>query len=51
MSDAGVTRRDASGAAVPLPSRPVRIVSLVPSITELLFDLGLDARIVGATRF
>jgi ABC-type Fe3+-hydroxamate transport system substrate-binding protein len=35
--------------------RPVtghaRIVSLVPSITELLFDLGLDAHIVGRTGF
>jgi iron complex transport system substrate-binding protein len=44
-------RRDASGVEVALPSRPVRIVSLVPSITELLFALGLDARIAGITRF
>lgn len=28
-----------------------RIVSLVPSLTELLFDLGLDDSIVGRTRF
>lgn len=28
-----------------------RIVSLVPSLTELLFDLGLDAEIVGLTKF
>lgn len=28
-----------------------RIVCLVPSITELLFDLGLDAQIVGRTGF
>ncbi|MCD6366516.1 MAG: ABC transporter substrate-binding protein [Bacteroidales bacterium] len=28
-----------------------RIVSLVPSITELLFDLGLDDKIVGVTKF
>jgi iron complex transport system substrate-binding protein len=27
------------------------IVSLAPSVTELLFDLGLEDRIVGATRF
>jgi iron complex transport system substrate-binding protein len=27
------------------------IVSLAPSVTELLFDLGLEGRIVGATRF
>jgi ABC-type Fe3+-hydroxamate transport system substrate-binding protein len=30
---------------------PQRIVSLVPSITELLFDLGLGSRIVGKTKF
>ncbi len=27
------------------------VVSLAPSVTELLFDLGLEDRIVGATRF
>ncbi len=30
---------------------PNRIVTLVPSLTELLFDLGLGHRIVGRTRF
>lgn len=30
---------------------PQRIVSLVPSQTELLFDLGLDDRVVGITKF
>ncbi len=30
---------------------PQRIVSLVPSITELLFDLGLREKIIGITRF
>jgi ABC-type Fe3+-hydroxamate transport system substrate-binding protein len=30
---------------------PRRIVSLVPSITELLFDLGLDQQLVGCTKF
>lgn len=33
----------------PLPVS--KIVSLVPSLTELLFDLGLSERIVGRTRF
>ncbi len=28
-----------------------RIVSLVPSLTELLFDLGLDDEVVGRTKF
>lgn len=30
---------------------PRRIVSLVPSQTELLFDLGLDSEVVGITKF
>ncbi len=30
---------------------PVRIISLVPSQTELLFDLGLENYIVGITKF
>lgn len=30
---------------------PKRIISLVPSQTELLFDLGLDQEIVGLTKF
>jgi ABC-type Fe3+-hydroxamate transport system substrate-binding protein len=34
-----------------LPYIPKRIVSLVPSQTELLFDLGLDIETVGITKF
>ncbi len=30
---------------------PSRIISLVPSKTELLFDLGLDEEVVGITKF
>ncbi|MFN3916811.1 MAG: ABC transporter substrate-binding protein [Flavobacteriales bacterium] len=30
---------------------PLRIVSLVPSQTELLFDLGLEERAIGVTKF
>jgi iron complex transport system substrate-binding protein len=47
----GARRRDASGAEIALCASPVRIVSLVPSVTELLFALGLEARIAGVTRF
>src|SRR5882762_4893962 len=36
---------------VDLPSTPKRIISLVPSQTELLFDLGLDEEIIGITKF
>ena len=43
--------RDAAGT-VHAPAPPdARIVSLVPSITELLFDLGAGARVVGRTPF
>ncbi len=34
-----------------LPYVPRRIISLVPSQTELLFDLGLGTRVVGVTKF
>ncbi|EDP94813.1 helical backbone metal receptor [Kordia algicida OT-1] len=34
-----------------LKKTPKRIVSLVPSQTELLYDLGLEDRIVGITKF
>jgi ABC-type Fe3+-hydroxamate transport system substrate-binding protein len=40
---AGVQHRPATG--------DVRIVSLVPSLTELLFDLGIGDRVVGRTAF
>ncbi len=36
---------------VTLRANPQRIISLVPSISELLFHLGLDARIAGITRY
>lgn len=36
---------------ITLPALPQRIISLVPSQTELLFDLGLEERIVGLTKF
>ncbi|MEL6823119.1 MAG: helical backbone metal receptor, partial [Calditrichota bacterium] len=36
--------------SISLKNTPKRIVSLVPSQTELLYDLGLDAEVVGITR-
>lgn len=42
---------DAMGRSVELPATPQRIVSLVPSVTEILFALDLGDRIVGVTRF
>ncbi|SNC67422.1 substrate-binding protein [Hymenobacter gelipurpurascens] len=42
---------DQMGRRVAVPFPPQRIVSLVPSQTELLFDLGLGERVVGVTKF
>jgi iron complex transport system substrate-binding protein len=42
---------DQLGNSIMLNGVPQRIVSLVPSLTELLFDLGLESRIVGITKF
>jgi hypothetical protein len=42
--------RDSAGV-LHAPAHAARIVSLVPSITELLFDLGLSDRVVGRTGF
>lgn len=42
---------DAAGVAHEIAGASARIVSLVPSITELLFALGLDRHIVGRTGF
>ncbi|RYZ91870.1 MAG: cobalamin-binding protein [Sphingobacteriaceae bacterium] len=36
---------------VNISSTPKRIISVVPSQTELLFDLGLDTEITGITKF
>jgi ABC-type Fe3+-hydroxamate transport system substrate-binding protein len=44
-------RRDAVGVVHPIAPRDARIVSLVPSLTELLFELDLGAQIVGRTGF
>jgi ABC-type Fe3+-hydroxamate transport system substrate-binding protein len=43
--------KDQLNNSVSINSPPRRIVSLVPSQTELLFDLGLDNEIVGITKF
>ena len=39
------------GRRVSLSCLPKRIVSLVPSQTELLYDLGLNEEVVGITKF
>ncbi|RZS96102.1 ABC transporter substrate-binding protein [Cecembia calidifontis] len=42
---------DQMNRTVNIPEHPQRIVSLVPSQTELLVDLGLEERLVGLTKF
>jgi ABC-type Fe3+-hydroxamate transport system substrate-binding protein len=42
---------DQTGYRTQLTKEPQRIVSLVPSQTELLYDLGLEDRVLGVTRF
>jgi iron complex transport system substrate-binding protein len=42
---------DETGRVVNIPDKPQRIVSLAPGITETLFELGLEKRIVGVTGY
>lgn len=42
---------DQIGRSIELKELPRRIISLVPSQTELLFNLGLDEEVVGITKF
>lgn len=42
---------DQTGRTLQLKAAPERIISLVPSQTELLADLGLDRQVVGITKF
>lgn len=42
---------DQLGNQLNIDDTPSRIVSVVPSITELLYDLGLGDKVVGCTKF
>jgi ABC-type Fe3+-hydroxamate transport system substrate-binding protein len=42
---------DQTGKKIEIPSAPKRIISLVPSQTELLFDLELTTEVIGITKF
>lgn len=46
-----LTFTDMMGQILQFTTPPKRIVSLVPSQTELLFDLGLGERVVGVTKY
>jgi iron complex transport system substrate-binding protein len=45
------TTRDMTGRDVTLAASPQRIVSLVPSVTEILYALGAEHLLVGVTDF
>jgi len=45
------TFTDQMGREIDVDFPPKRIISIVPSQTELLFDLGLDQEIIGLTKF
>lgn len=42
---------DMMGREINVPVLPQRIISLVPSQTELLYDLDLDTEVIGITKF
>lgn len=42
---------DQISSRLPVSVYPQRIISLVPSVTELLYSLGLDNRVIGITKF
>lgn len=46
-----MTVTDMAGREVKIPAEPQRIVSLAPSITEILYTLNLGDRVAGVTEF
>lgn len=46
-----MTYLDQTGNLVTLNKIPERIISIVPSQTELLYDLGLDKEVIGITKY
>lgn len=44
-----ITITDSSGSAITIEDEPQRIVSLMPSITEILFAVGAGDKVVGGT--
>ena len=43
--------RDQADRRVMVPDQPRRVIALAPSLTEIVFDLGEGARLVGATQY
>jgi iron complex transport system substrate-binding protein len=51
QATAALTVTDQTGRRIDLPAPPTRIISLVPSVTEILFTIGAQDRLVGRTDF
>jgi hypothetical protein len=51
LGNCAITVRDSSGAKVVLKESACRIVSTVPSNTEILYALGLKDQVVGLTKY
>ncbi|MCP4347916.1 MAG: cobalamin-binding protein [Desulfobacterales bacterium] len=45
------TVTDEMGRTMSVPVNPMRVIALAPSITEIIFDLGQEHRLKGATMF
>ncbi len=46
-----VSVTDQVGRTLIVPENPVRVIALAPSITEIIYDLGQEKRLVGVTQF
>jgi iron complex transport system substrate-binding protein len=49
LTSSRIEYTDGTGRRVVLPRRPLRIISLAPSVTEVLYLLGADDRLIGVT--
>ena len=49
--EGGVTIVDSEGYATTIPSTPQRIISISPSVTPILYEIGVGDKIVGLTEY
>jgi iron complex transport system substrate-binding protein len=49
-SQAGLVT-DQVGRTLEIPDNPTRVIALAPSITEIIYDLGQEKRLVGVTQY
>ena len=46
-----ITVVDATGDSITIPSKPLRIVSLLPSVTEILWSIGAEDQVVAVDEY